>query len=251
MFSRIWLFLITLFIGASASFGIIPTHAQTGGCSTTHIIQRGETLYRIATRYNTTVAELQARNSISNPNKIYAGQQLCINGGFVPPTTPVPPANPQVGTGTVTAWFLNVRYGAGTQHSIIRVVQRGDTFPVIGRSADSKWYQITVDAIAGTKGWVYASYFNVASPQNLPIVNGDVAPYSANITLVRNAFLHISPDGNQGIVPQEVRAGTTVRVVGRNANSIWFEITTENGNRWISLDAFPSNFQRDLFPVTG
>lgn len=250
MYSRIWLFLITLFIGMSSGFNMISTQAQTGGCSTTHIVQRGETLYRIALRYNTSVADLQARNSISNVNRIYVGQQLCVSGGFVPPTTPVP-NNQQVGIGRVTAWFLNVRYGAGTQHTIIRVVQRSETFPVVGRSSDGLWYQITIDAIAGTKGWVYAPYFTVANPQNLPIVNGDVAPYSANVTLVRNATLHITPDGNQGIVPQEILAGTTTRVIGRNANSIWFEITTENGNRWISLDAFPSNFQRDLFPITG
>ena len=250
MYNRFWLFIITLVIGMSSSFSMIPTQAQTGGCSTTHIVQAGETLYRIAVRYKTTIADLQARNSISNANRIYVGQQLCISGGFVPPTTPVP-NNQQVGTGTVTAWFLNVRYGAGTQHTIIRVVKRGETFPVIGRTSDSLWYQITVDAIAGTKGWVYASYFNVANPQNLPIVNGDVAPYSANVTLIHNATLHITPNGNQGIVPQAMPAGTTVRVIGRNTNSYWFEITTDNGNRWISLDAFPSNFQRDLFPVTG
>jgi uncharacterized protein YgiM (DUF1202 family) len=174
---------------------------------------------------------------------------LCISGGFVPPTTPVP--GNQTSIGTVNAWFLNVRSGAGTQFAIIRLVRRGETFPVIGRNTDSSWYQITLDAIAGTRGWVFAPYFTIANPQNLPVVNDVVTPYSANVTLVRNTTLYITPDGNQGIVPQELRAGTTVRVIGRNANSIWFEITTDNGNRWVSLDVFPAEFPRDLFPVTG
>jgi uncharacterized protein YraI len=151
----------------------------------------------------------------------------------------------------VTAFFLNVRSGPGTQYAVLRLVRRGDSFPVLGRNADSTWYQITVNAVANTKGWVSAAYFNTANPQNLPIVNDIVTPYSANVTLVRNASLHITPDGNQGIVPQELPAGTTVRVIGRNAATTWFEITTDNGNRWVRLDVFPPEFPRNLFPVTG
>ena len=249
MKNRLWVLMMGLMLVFSTGLIAQSTQAQTGGCSTTHIVQRGETLYRIALRYNTTVADIQARNSISNPNQIRAGQQLCISGGFVPPTTPIP--GNQAGLGTVNTWFLNVRSGPGIQYAVLRLVRRGATFPVIGRNANTTWYQITVDAVAGTKGWVSAPYLTVTNPQNLPVVNDVVTPYSANATLVRNAALHVTPDGNQGIVPQELAAGTTVRVVGRNAAATWFEITTDNGNRWVRLDVFPSEFPRDLFPVTG
>jgi LysM repeat protein len=180
MNSRFWFFIIGLIFVISSGLVVNQSEAQTGGCSTTHTIQRGETLFRIAVRYKTTVADLQARNSISNPNRIYAGQQLCISGGFVPPMTPIP--GNQVGLGTVSTWALNVRYGAGIQYPIIRQIVRGETFPTLGRSSDGLWYQITVDAIAGTKGWVSSTYFTVANPHNLPIVSGETAPYSANMT---------------------------------------------------------------------
>lgn len=44
----------------------------------THTIARGETLGGIARRYGTTVQELAALNSISNPDLIYAGRTLRI-----------------------------------------------------------------------------------------------------------------------------------------------------------------------------
>jgi murein DD-endopeptidase MepM/ murein hydrolase activator NlpD len=43
-----------------------------------HTVSSGETLYRIATKYNTTVAALVAANNLADAGLIYAGQQLVI-----------------------------------------------------------------------------------------------------------------------------------------------------------------------------
>lgn len=43
-----------------------------------HTVQSGETLYRIALRYGTTVQALAAANNLANPNLIYVGQKLLI-----------------------------------------------------------------------------------------------------------------------------------------------------------------------------
>lgn len=45
-----------------------------------HIVQRGETLFKIATAYGVTVNALAQTNSISDPTLIYAGQRLLIPG---------------------------------------------------------------------------------------------------------------------------------------------------------------------------
>jgi LysM repeat protein len=82
------------------------TTAQGGTCTSTHIIQRGETLYRIARRYGTTVAELQRINNMGTSTTIYAGNGLCVSMGS---TNPNPPA--------------------GTSYT----VQRGDTLSRIAR----------------------------------------------------------------------------------------------------------------------
>ncbi len=59
-----------------------------------YIIQHGDTLSRIAARFNTTTATLAQLNGITNPNTIYAGQKLTIpvagqdGSGVVPQPPP-------------------------------------------------------------------------------------------------------------------------------------------------------------------
>lgn len=66
-----------------------------------HIVQRGDTLSRLAAQYHTTVQAIATTNGIVNPNLIFVGQRLTIHpgGGVGPvptaqppgPTTPLPP----------------------------------------------------------------------------------------------------------------------------------------------------------------
>ncbi|EMF0394589.1 LysM peptidoglycan-binding domain-containing protein [Enterococcus hirae] len=51
-----------------------PSVAQT------HVVQYGETLSSIATKYRTTYQVLASLNGLSNPNMIYPGQVLKVNG---------------------------------------------------------------------------------------------------------------------------------------------------------------------------
>lgn len=57
-----------------------------------YVVQPGDTLSRIATRYNTTVAAIAQLNGIVNPNLIRVGQQLRVpgTGGTIPPVQPTP-----------------------------------------------------------------------------------------------------------------------------------------------------------------
>ncbi|HMM29807.1 MAG: LysM peptidoglycan-binding domain-containing protein [Chloroflexota bacterium] len=90
-----------------------PALAQGGG--TTHIVQPGENLYRIALRYGTTWPVLAAANGLVNPNLIYSGQRLIIPGaGAPPPATPVPgypTAAPQPATPVPTGGTYVVQAG--------------------------------------------------------------------------------------------------------------------------------------------
>lgn len=71
-----------------------PAFAQGG---TTHVVQAGENLYRIALRYGTTWPAIAAANGITNPNLIYVGQVLTIPGAGSPQpgATPTPQPQPQ------------------------------------------------------------------------------------------------------------------------------------------------------------
>lgn len=63
----------------------------------TYRVQRGDTLFRIAVRNNTTVAELVRLNNLPNANFIYSGQVLIIREGAAsgaPPVAAQPTATP-------------------------------------------------------------------------------------------------------------------------------------------------------------
>ena len=56
-----------------------------------HTVSSGETLYRIAAQYSTTVQALAAANNLADAGLIYVGQQLVISAEA---TSAAPPATP-------------------------------------------------------------------------------------------------------------------------------------------------------------
>ncbi len=73
---------------ATATAGSVPVSNNV------YVVLRGDTLGRIAIRFNTTTATLAQLNGITNPNTIYAGQRLIIPvvGSEGSVTAPQPPA---------------------------------------------------------------------------------------------------------------------------------------------------------------
>ncbi len=68
----------------AASSAAVP--AATG----VHIVQRGDTLGRIAARYGTSVSALVALNGLRTPNRIWVGQRLRVSGKAGPAPAPAP-----------------------------------------------------------------------------------------------------------------------------------------------------------------
>ncbi|WP_206663577.1 LysM peptidoglycan-binding domain-containing protein [Sporolactobacillus shoreae] len=60
-----------------------PGESDNSETSNIYVIKSGDTLSGIAQEFNVTVLQLQSWNNISDPNKIYAGQQIIVykNGG--------------------------------------------------------------------------------------------------------------------------------------------------------------------------
>jgi LysM repeat protein len=87
--------------------------------STEYIVQRGDTLSRIAQRFNTTVAALAQLNNIVNPNRIQVGQRLIVpgtGGAVATATSPAPTATSQSPAPVPT-----------TRQPATYIVQPGDT----------------------------------------------------------------------------------------------------------------------------
>jgi LysM repeat protein len=93
------------------------------------VVQSGDTLFRIALRYNTTVTAIMQANGLTNPNVIYVGQRLSIA------TTATPAPTPVVSTGQTT-------YTVQTGDTLFRIALR---------------YNVTVAAVALANGIVNPS----------------------------------------------------------------------------------------------
>lgn len=59
---------------------IVQTTSTAPSTANIHVVQSGETLSGIASKYGTTYQSLASLNGLGNPNYIYAGQQLKVNG---------------------------------------------------------------------------------------------------------------------------------------------------------------------------
>ncbi len=91
----VWLFLLILLVvlGSAASSPTVSAQCAIRTDLPVYVVQRGDTLARIARRYNTTAATLAAFNCLPNVNRIYTGQQLRVPTGVaIPPTAPPFPA---------------------------------------------------------------------------------------------------------------------------------------------------------------
>lgn len=64
--------------GGSTGETPAATPAGTGDCETKHTVVAGDTLHKIAQRYETSVLEIAEANQLANPRQIYPGQVLCI-----------------------------------------------------------------------------------------------------------------------------------------------------------------------------
>lgn len=58
-----------------------PAAAGKTAAGRYHVVQKGETLYGIAQKYKTTVAELRRLNSLTSNDAIYPNQKLMVAGG--------------------------------------------------------------------------------------------------------------------------------------------------------------------------
>ena len=115
---RILCFLLLI---VTLTFSALPAVGQSG---TRHVVERGETLFRIALRYGVTVDALVRFNGLANPNRILAGQVLLIPDGSAA-SAPAAPA------------------ASSTTH----IVQRGEYVGMIARQ-----YGVSPDAIIAANG---------------------------------------------------------------------------------------------------
>lgn len=130
----------TLIIPIGGTGAPTPAPTPMPGGSVSYVVQRGDTVYRIALRYGTTIAAIRAANNLSNVNLIYVGQVLVIPTRAATPTPQPAPTFPPFPTPTVTdisAAFQPFERGfmiwLGDRHRIWIAACCTSTIPLGGR----------------------------------------------------------------------------------------------------------------------
>jgi putative chitinase len=62
----------------AGSAGVTTGATSSSGKTTTYVVRSGDTLNSIAKRLGVSASALQKANNITNPNRIYVGQQLTV-----------------------------------------------------------------------------------------------------------------------------------------------------------------------------
>ena len=114
----------------------VPVAAEPAVAAQTHTIGRGETLVSIARAYGISANALAQQNNITNPNLIYAGQQLIIIPGSGAPASAAPAAVP-------TAIALAPAAAASAPGATVQyVVQPGEYLSNIANRFGVSWTAI-------------------------------------------------------------------------------------------------------------
>lgn len=125
LFVRLFVFLASVIVLASLPSSTFVQKAQSiqsecpPNSTTVHVVSRGENLFRIALRYNTSVTAIAAANGITDPTLIFVGQRLvipCGSGGGTTSSLLVfnPPGGTTCGDFRLTSPLDGLRFGGVT-----------------------------------------------------------------------------------------------------------------------------------------
>lgn len=167
-------------------------------------------------------------------------------------SSPIP--NPGGTQLTINTGKLNLRSTPYIGDNVITQLPYGTSYPIIGRTASSDWYQIQVGQ---SVGWVSAQYVIASNTANVPVVSTQVAapnvPSSAtgySLTAIANVNIRSGAGLNYsrlGILPY----AATASILARNSNYSWWLVSYNGVTGWVYANyvRVPANINYAVIPV--
>jgi N-acetylmuramoyl-L-alanine amidase len=159
-------------------------------------------------------------------------------------------------SGSVHAFFLNVRSGPGVGFPEVGVLGRDDGVTILGRNGDGSWLNVSIPG--GVTGWVNRGFIRTnVDVMTLPVTDagqggGGPAPTGPNAT-VTAGFLNVrfGPGAGFGIITR-VSQGQVVALGGRSADGQWVFISIPAGaSGWVNALYVRTSVPLNTLPVTG
>lgn len=152
--NRFTLALILIFSTLGALFWVVGP-AYAADCQAQYTVQRGDNLYRIGLKYNMTWDRITGANNITNPDKIYTGQVLCIPVSNEPSSedTTALPTNVQYVKALTDVY---IRVGPGTKYDTMGKVKMGQVIKVTGVSSSGSWWRVICPDNTTGNCWITA-----------------------------------------------------------------------------------------------
>lgn len=165
----------------------------------------------------------------------------------------VPVTNSDYIQGRVLSNRLNLRETPTTAARSLGQISRGQVYRVLGKTADSTWYQLRLPS--GITGWVTARWLYVTDPARVPVTNSTLTSTSTSATttipvtvtnsgqvgVVTASQLNVrtAPDPLVGVAFTRVFQGQQFTIVGRDATASWYQILLPDGSiGWVSSAYF-------------
>lgn len=222
--ARLALLSAILALGANTAPVAVSTPGAQGN-SETYIVQAGDTLFGIATKFGTTIAALQEANTIQDPGALAVGQRLIIPGKVAQnaatsaptargPTKTAPPTSTASASPTDTA--------SQTDETETYIVKAGDTLAAIAAQ-----FGVPLAELQRVN--------NITNPNLLNVGQRLIIPKVTNTAVAL-------PEG-VSILPEVVRQGQTitVRVKAENVSEVLGKFDQQTlrfnkiGDEWVAM----------------
>ena len=157
----------------------------------------------------------------------------------VPPTrTPLPAIPPGALTATVIrASVLNVRDAPSLGGNYLGRILRGETYAVVGRDADARWFLLQ---LGGYQGWSYGYYLFINGNEfNPPIVSGASLLGLAGQTdygVRGQSFATLRLREGPSVATRQIGRvtwGAFLPIVGRTSGSAWYQTVWKGTVGWV------------------
>lgn len=216
--------------------------------ATTYTVQKGDTLWAISRKYNTTVAKLAELNNLDNPNYIVIGQTLVIDGD---PVTPAP---------STASYAKIASYGlqADTDRTL---VARWDWTKENTDHYEVRWWwgpkdQLGILGEDTTTEWQHAVYTAPANAERVSFYvkpvsktykqgDNDVHYWTCDWTEKVTYYFADNPPTVAGTPSVTIKNGqmtiTVENLEKTNATHVEFQIVKDDGTDWIT-DPIPITY---------